>query len=100
METQERALFASAVFVLSPKVVGQTHRPFSQGEKHELPVGAAQLELAPDKTPDSAPGGRAASGSAERHGVTSLASFRNGYAGLRGKRRAAGAAAHLNASCR
>src|SRR6185369_5534608 len=62
-------------------------------------LGAAQLTVAPDKTPDPAPGGRAASilprGTASRRLQTSSA----GCTVSRVKRRAALLAAHLTASC-
>ena len=62
-------------------------------------LGAAQLTVAPDKTPDPAPGGRAASILPRRTASRRLQTSSAGCTVSRVKRRAALLAAHLAASC-
>src|SRR6185369_11223854 len=62
-------------------------------------LGAAQLTVAPDKTPDPAPGGKAASILPRRTASRRLQTSSAGCTVSRVKRRAALLAAHLAASC-
>jgi len=71
----------------------------SRGVRGTNCLGAAQLTVAPDKTLDPAPGGRAASVLPRRTASRRLQTSSAGCTVSRVKRRAALLAAHLAASC-